>query len=542
MIEFPCGCKFETNEHGRPIFDPNINNLPLNCERTWDMICEGNTKGVFQLESQLGQSKAKQVKPRSIEELSDLIAIIRPGTSDVIVDGKSLTQHYIDRKAKKDEVKVEYEELWPILKKTQGIMVFQEQAMQIAQVVAGFDLQQADTLRKAIGKKKVDLMAKVKVDFIEGAKKLGKFTQEQAEEIFSWIEASQRYSFNKSHSISYALNGYQTAYAKAHFPRAFFTSYLRHADGKPKPFIEINELVNNARLMDIDVLPPNICRMHEVFKLVDNQPCFGITNIKNVGKSVFTRLESKIKSKKIKVDELTWDQFLMKLGRFIKSNSFEAMIEAGAFDCYNMQRQEMLHSFNIYKELKDKYKKMLSEIDHVVTFKEGLIELIDYIKSTEKETVFKYRNIELIEGLILSLENPPYELKDTASYKAKKERELLGVELTCSEIDDYDILDANCTCREYVKGFNSKYIAIAAKVEDVREYKTKRGKHPGKTMCFLKISDISCMLDNVTVFSDDWEKMKKDILVGEVLLFKGTRDQKYDSFVVNSVRKLKTFI
>ena len=256
-IEYPCGCKFKKNEQGLPIFNPNIEDMPLDCERTWDMICEGNTKGVFQLESQLGQSKAREVKPRSVEELSDLIAIIRPGCGDAIVKGKSLTMHYIDRKSKKDPVEYFHDDLEPVLKSTYGILVYQEQAMQIAQLVAGFSLQQADNLRKAIGKKKVDLMAQVKEEFFAGAKEVGKFTEEEAEEIFSWIEKSQKYSFNKSHSVSYAYNGYQTAYAKAHFPRAFFTSYLRHADGKPKPFEEISELVNNARLMDIDVIPPS---------------------------------------------------------------------------------------------------------------------------------------------------------------------------------------------------------------------------------------------------------------------------------------------
>ena len=145
FIEFPCGCKFEKNSKGLPVFNPNIEALPLDCEMTWDMICEGNTKGVFQLESQLGQSKAKEVKPRTVEELSDLIAIIRPGCGDAIVAGKSLTQHYIDRKAKRDEVKFFDPRLKPILESTYGILVYQEQAMQIAQLVAGFSLQQADT-------------------------------------------------------------------------------------------------------------------------------------------------------------------------------------------------------------------------------------------------------------------------------------------------------------------------------------------------------------------------------------------------------------
>ena len=171
MIRFECGCEFEQNEEGFFTFNPNIESLPLECEATWDMICDGNTKGVFQLESQLGQSKAKQVAPRNIEELSDLVAIIRPGCGDAIVKGKSLTQHYIDRKSGIDPVVYEPDvRLKPILEPTYGILVYQEQAMQIAQLVAGFSLQQADNLRKAIGKKNVELMATVKSEFLQGAK------------------------------------------------------------------------------------------------------------------------------------------------------------------------------------------------------------------------------------------------------------------------------------------------------------------------------------------------------------------------------------
>ena len=124
MIEFECGCKFEKDKNGFLKFNPNIESLRLDCEGTWDMICDGNTKGVFQLESQLGQSKAKQVAPRSIEELSDLVAIIRPGCGDAIVKGKSLTQHYIDRKAGLDPVEYEPDvRLKPILEPTYGILV-----------------------------------------------------------------------------------------------------------------------------------------------------------------------------------------------------------------------------------------------------------------------------------------------------------------------------------------------------------------------------------------------------------------------------------
>jgi DNA polymerase-3 subunit alpha len=143
-----------------------------------------------------------------------------------MVNGKSLTMHYIDRKHGIDSVVYLHDALEPILQSTQGILVYQEQAMRIATEIGGFDLQEADTLRKAIGKKQADMMAQVKTSFLEKSVDKGIVNKEQAEEIFSWIEKSQRYSFNKSHSVSYAYNSYLTAYAKAHFPREFFTAYL----------------------------------------------------------------------------------------------------------------------------------------------------------------------------------------------------------------------------------------------------------------------------------------------------------------------------
>lgn len=122
-------------------------------KKTWDLLCEGNTKGVFQLESKLGSSWAKRVRPRNIEELSDLVAIIRPGTLDSIVDGKSMAKHYVDRKHKKDEVTYVHPALEPVLKNTYGVLVYQEQAIRISMEIAGFTPEEGDSLRKAMGKK-----------------------------------------------------------------------------------------------------------------------------------------------------------------------------------------------------------------------------------------------------------------------------------------------------------------------------------------------------------------------------------------------------
>jgi DNA polymerase-3 subunit alpha len=172
---------------------------------------------------------------------------------EAIREGKSVTNHYIDKKNGMESIDYFHPSLESSLKTTYGEMIYQEQAMQIARDIAGFNLQEADMLRKAIGKKKPEEMAKVKKTFIEGSKNQNIVSSDQAEEIFGWIEKSQRYSFNKSHSISYAINAYLSAYTKAHFPKVFFASYLRFAKDKIDPKAEIKELVQNAREMDIEV-------------------------------------------------------------------------------------------------------------------------------------------------------------------------------------------------------------------------------------------------------------------------------------------------
>ncbi|NDB58639.1 DNA polymerase III subunit alpha, partial [bacterium] len=214
---------------------------------TWQLFAEGKTKGIFQLESNLGKSWSKKLAPTNIEELSALIAIIRPGTLKAFVDGKSMTQHYVDRKHGREEVTYLHQALEEILKPTYGILVYQEQSMRIAQKIAGFNLQEADVLRKAIGKKNAALMNEVKKSFIEGAQKVNIVTKEESEQIFGWIEKSSRYAFNKSHSVSYAVCSYWSAYYKAHHTHEFFLSYLYHAIEKQDPQQETYELISEAK-------------------------------------------------------------------------------------------------------------------------------------------------------------------------------------------------------------------------------------------------------------------------------------------------------
>jgi len=191
---FKCGCKF-------PVVDCCLempDEVPENCQKTWDLICDGLTWGVFQLDSSTGQKYSEEAKPKNIDEMADVQSIIRPGTLGVKEDGKNLAQHYCDRKHNKESADCMHSSVEDILKDTQQIIVYQEQAIFILKKLAGFTGDQADLYgRKAIGKKLVDLINEGKTLFIEGCKKVGLVNEEKALEIFQGIEAAGRYSFNK---------------------------------------------------------------------------------------------------------------------------------------------------------------------------------------------------------------------------------------------------------------------------------------------------------------------------------------------------------
>jgi hypothetical protein len=200
---FPCGCSFPIIGEAKHKFEiPRLKidlyNIPYACEAAWDIIRTGNTTGIFQVETPLGQSWSKKVSPDNLEHIGAIGAILRPGCLRSITDGKSMTAHYADRKNDREEVKSYHPIVDACLRETYNLLVYQEQAMAIAVAVAAFSLEEADNLRKAMGKKLASEMAKVKLKFFEKAKIAAILNDAQIEEVFGWIQESQRYSFNKS--------------------------------------------------------------------------------------------------------------------------------------------------------------------------------------------------------------------------------------------------------------------------------------------------------------------------------------------------------
>jgi DNA polymerase-3 subunit alpha len=531
--QFSCGCVFEHNEKG-PILD--INDIRYDCPATWNLFKQGLTKGIFQLESQLGRHWSKEVGPDTLEELSAIIAIMRPGVLESKMDGVSLTQLYADRKNKKREVIPYHPALDIILGPTYGILVYQEQAMEIARVVCGFSLQEADMLRKAIGKKKPEEMAKIKIVFLEKAAATKILTQEQAEEVFGWIEKSQRYSFNHSHSIAYAMDGYWSAFAKAHFPVHFFTSYLYFAHEKQFPSQEIRELINEMKLFDIPINLPKFTDLQESFYTDGKSVTYGISDIKGIGEAIYTKLINVANdvehSLKKPIKEWTWYEFLTQYSHKVNSLAVNSMISAGALD-YNISRNEMLYEFNKWTQLTE------LEQDWVISQGDrfsNLTEALSYARKTKKEGggASNVKRAATVEGLFKLLQAPPMSLKDEPVWIAVKEEQMLSAPITFHVIDGCDISQCNCNCREFLSG-RTGVILLAAEIKGVREVVTKNGKNPGNKMAFLTIEDGSCGLDNVVIFPEAYKTFYNILQPKQTVLIKGERDQKKGSLIVQKL-------
>lgn len=354
----------------------------LDDEKAYAIYREGKTVGVFQVEGKGMTEALKKLRPSNIEDINAMIALYRPGPVELIPS-------YIRRKFGKEPIEYLHPKLEPILKDTYGIAIYQEQLMQIAQVLAGFSLAEADVLRKAIGKKIASLLEEQKSKMIEGMIKNG-IDQETAEKIWSWYEPFARYGFNKSHSISYAMISYQTAYLKAHYPIEFITALFIHEGNDVE---RIKELFDEAKRWNIKVLPPDINESRETFTIVKEDTIrFGLASIKNVGRKL---VEDIIEERDKNGPFLSIGNFVRRVrSKDLNRKSLEALIKAGVFD--SLEERGVLY-YNL---------------DYIVEF-------------ALKQKSFVYSGARLFSGgeeLLLKRVNPISEFE-----KLKWEKEYLGV-------------------------------------------------------------------------------------------------------------------
>lgn len=308
----------------------DIEKLELTDKKTFKIFASGKTVGIFQFESGRMRDYLKKLNPTCIEDLIAMNALHRPGPMENIPE-------FIDRKHGKKKITYLHPSLEPLLKETHGIIVYQEQVMQIASEVAGFSLAEADKMRRAMGKKKADEMAAVKVDFVEGAEEKG-FSRKLATEIFDLVERFAQYGFNKSHSTAYAIVAYRTGWLKAHYPAEFLAAAMTTEMNKTKSVVS---LIEEAKSMGIAILPPDVNASKADFTAIDEKTiAYGLAAIKNVGYKISDEIDKA--REKTKLFTSVFDLCKYFPSGILNKKVLESLILSGACDSLSGNREQCL--------------------------------------------------------------------------------------------------------------------------------------------------------------------------------------------------------
>ena len=317
--------------HGEEI---KISELPLDDAKTFELLQAGNTTGVFQFESSGMRRYMKEIKPTELEDLIALVALFRPGPMDLIPS-------FIARKHGREKISYLHPQLEPIMKNTYGIGVYQEQMMRIATDLGGYTLPEADTLRKAIGKKIKSLLDEQKDKLLDGMAKNG-IDAKSAQAIWDLFPPFARYAFNKSHAACYALIGYRTAYLKAHYPEEFMSSLF---NAELSDVDRIAFLISDAKQVGLEVLPPDITKSSISFAPEGKGKIrFGLLAIKNVGAAI---TEAIIQERLRGGAFTSFGEFLNRVQhKDLNKKSLESLIKAGVFDSLGVERNQALESID----------------------------------------------------------------------------------------------------------------------------------------------------------------------------------------------------
>lgn len=497
--------KFKIPERGKfKIEDINIDH-PL----IWSAFCRGDCVGTFQLETELGRYWSARIKPNSLEELSDLVSLIRPGPLN-----SGSTELYAKRKAGELPVEYIHSSLEPILSRTQGIICYQEQCSKIAMDIGGFSEAEAETLRKGISKKIPEIVNKCKSDFIEKSIQKGIVNKETAEKIFESIETFQRYGFCYIHGLEYGLNSIYSQAIKVFFPLEFYCVWMSHSINKGDPKEELYKLVQDARIHNIKILPPDIRKKNIDFQIAgEKQILFGLNSIKGFGSSSIKALQ-----KDIPLD--TFADFIRAF-RILHRGVCENLIKCGSCDCYSLSRTLMLKNLYVILGRSDKDEEIAPEVKKLTPneynevmdkINEGLIVGLQSVIDKE---ICVAKRIPTIQAKIEYLQKPS---QDTNTQKSIYENLYLGVNLTCSSVDDY-IKESGClTCKEIYKLKDKEKATVYAVIDEIIEKESgEKSKNPGQKFGILKISDSTLSLGGIMVWSDQWAQLRETINENDVI-------------------------
>lgn len=460
----------------------DLQKIPLDDKATYAMLGKGTVKGVFQLETSRGMRELVQkMKPDRIEDLIATIALFRPGPLQ-----SGMVESYIRCKHKLEPIKPLHPSIDPILAETNGVILYQEQVMKIANVMAGFSMADADGLRKAMGKKIPEIMAKYKEQFVKGAVKMG-VKEETAVQVFDLMAFFAGYGFNKSHSAAYGIVSYQTAYLKANWPVEYMGALMSCAMGDTD---KLAEYIEECRQMGIEVLPPDINKSELDFTLVGKQIRFGLGAVKGAGEKAILGVV----------------QAREKLGGFTSLHQFcencqppvvdkkavEQFIKCGAFDSLGFKRAALLEGLEDAARLGS-----LAQAD----------------RKTGQMSIF---------GELAPAEEP--KLPDVAEWPQEvllsNEKDVLGCYVTANPVLRYEELIktlSTATVDRLPDLEDGKEVTIGGIISGMRQMITKNGKYAGSKYAMFKFADLTGTVEAVC-FSTDFER-NRAVLANDAIVF-----------------------
>ncbi|HOU38057.1 MAG TPA: DNA polymerase III subunit alpha [Treponemataceae bacterium] len=458
-------------KRGGKLADFTIESIDEADPLTFRMLGEGKSAAVFQFESQGMQNILKRAKPDKIEDLIALNALYRPGP-----------MAYIDNfiESKFDPSKIQYPDpcLKDILEETYGVIVYQEQVMQVAQRIAGYSLGQADLLRRAMGKKKQEVMEKEKVNFRDGAVKKG-FSAADADRIFEILIPFAGYGFNKSHAAAYSVLAYQTAWLKANFPAEFIAANLTNEISSVD---KLPEYIDESRKMGLVIDPPDVNRSEALFTVVDGKIVYGLLGIKGLGEQA---AEMIVQEREENGPYSSFLDFLDRVDlRTVNKRALEVLIQTGSFDNLGQFRSTLLTNLERAME-HAAAKKDATKFGQVSLFEDSGVQ-------------------EFVEFVFDDLPDWPKQ------EKLRTEKDLLGFYISGHPLDDYRKSFERATTLDLAhidRAREEKLYTVVGMIRSVRPYQTKAGKWMG----FGSFEDFNGTID-LTFFPSVWEKCREKAL------------------------------
>ncbi|MEY8291225.1 DNA polymerase III subunit alpha [Carnobacteriaceae bacterium 52-44] len=442
----------------------DIDNIPFNDEKTLEVFRKGNTDGVFQFESEGIRRVLRQLQPNSFEDIVAVNALYRPGPMEQI-------DTFINRKNGKEPIRYPHEDLKDILEVTYGVMIYQEQVMQVASKMAGYTLNEADILRRAISKKDHQEIENGRKQFVKGSVK-NNYTEETAREVYGYIERFADYGFNRSHSVAYSKVAYQLAYIKANYPASFFAAIMKSSNKE-----KIKSFVTESKQYDVMLVAPDINKSYSSFTIENGKIRFGLDVIKGVPRNFVQEIINERKNNGEYTDLI---QFLSRMDeKWLNKEQILPLIYSGAFDQLKDTRSSLIHA----------------------------------LPSVVESVQMSHGNLELFEIFAPTIEQKA-ELSDEEMMK--QEFEATGFYFTSEPGEKYNDLRKGSKIKYLADISKDRYVEVLAAVENIKTIQTKKGE----PMSFVDVVDSSGK-GNLTLFPNVHRRFIQKFDQGDTILIEG---------------------